>query len=1006
MERGGYFAPPYNPETDPWHEQEGDPEQAHPLPAQLTAGEMALRFGFPWYDAQGNLVLPSPSVPGSAGWMGHPHAADTAPAQQQQQTRGGPPGHQQPSTAAAAGGHPQATRGSTPKPRKPRRAQPQQQPQAPPPAEGQAVEPTPTQDDPQLRLRLTGTRPAAATNPPTFAAWATQPQAQANATATAAAATPWIPPPWETQATHEGTAQGGIPPHNAATPSTEPPTQPHEQSNAAADPAAGDTTGGPAHDTAAASSSSSAHPGGGTRPETRVPPGTKAIPGMTMREHYMWVTTGEIAQSYIDRELTPGGDDQGDAEEAAAEGEQGGGWGDNTNSRRRAATTAPGPSQRKHEGGGADRTRNKRIKYHMKLYLRRHGLMHTRWGGPVPAPADQHPRAASSTDPQPQQQGGTQGTGDNTADTDTHPAGGAGATTTHGNNGTNFADLLNRHLLPRGTYPSQEQPPPAATTAAEPDPTSKAHTYYPHWDPRKSTRQRAAAAAEGRRQQYQAAAAASSSTARSSTDQAPQADRAAQPQTAATPATTSSSRADTAGQQDATAGSSSSRPQNSQRTSERAPHASTRTWDTASTAQGEDSQQGAAASHSSPPQQGETHHAAASSSGHNPPQHGGEQPSRPYTSDPLWDGRTLRLSSKEKGANSGPAPWVQMVRDGRNIGKRPTPATPPAPSPTPAPRGGEHTDLMQRFTSNPQAQLTAAQQALQAANRRGDTAAMAMQQQLQLIHETAEQVGGQQGAAITTLCDVLARQISLLVPTGALPETCKADRKRALTEPNVLVEALSLTSRFSYSGGASLTAEERAQDMAFLIRVLEMGESQLMEPTPPDVGDEAVQEAKRSLLRAQHIAAQLRDRALRGEPWWDLPMDLWEQLRRHTAPAAYIIERRGEAFQNEEEPAKQARKADSEPARGSNDPAPSAHPADVLTLAAGGEEAEARTSTTTTAFLLLLEAVQALRDLTPCLGGGPGNSGEPNAPCRGASGTSLVWGCLGDPQHHTDGACG
>ena len=29
---------------------------------------------------------------------------------------------------------------------------------------------------------------------------------------------------------------------------------------------------------------------------------------MTMREHYLWVTTGEIAQSYIDRELAPGGD--------------------------------------------------------------------------------------------------------------------------------------------------------------------------------------------------------------------------------------------------------------------------------------------------------------------------------------------------------------------------------------------------------------------------------------------------------------------------------------------------------------------------------------------------------------------------------------------------------------------------------------------------------------------------------------------------------------------------
>ena len=159
--------------------------------------------------------------------------------------------------------------------------------------------------------------------------------------------------------------------------------------------------------------------------------------------------------------------------------------------------------------------------------------------------------------------------------------------------------------------------------------------------------------------------------------------------------------------------------------------------------------------------------------------------------------------------------------------------------------------------------------------------------------------------------------------------------------------------------------------MAFLIRVLEMGESQLMEPTPSDVGDAAVQEARRCLHRAQHIAAQLRDRALRGEPWWDLPMDLWEHLRRNTAPAAYIVERRGDAFQdpNDEEATKRARGAVNEPARGSNDPAPGAHPADVLTLESGGKEAEARTSTSTTAYLLLLEAAQALRDHAPFLGG-------------------------------------
>ena len=109
---------------------------------------------------------------------------------------------------------------------------------------------------------------------------------------------------------------------------------------------------------------------------------------------------------------------------------------------------------------------------------------------------------------------------------------------------------------------------------------------------------------------------------------------------------------------------------------------------------------------------------------------------------------------------------------------------------------------------------------------------------------------------------VLARQVSLLAPTRALPETCKTSRKRALTEPNVLTEALSLTSRFSFSGGASLTAEERAQDMAFPIRVLEAGQSQLMEPMPADVGEPAIQHAERCLRKARELATQLRDRAI------------------------------------------------------------------------------------------------------------------------------------------------
>ena len=156
--------------------------------------------------------------------------------------------------------------------------------------------------------------------------------------------------------------------------------------------------------------------------------------------------------------------------------------------------------------------------------------------------------------------------------------------------------------------------------------------------------------------------------------------------------------------------------------------------------------------------------------------------------------------------------------------------------------------------------------------------------------------------------------------------------------------------------------------MAFLIRVLEMGESQLLEPMPAAVGEHDVQQAQRGLQRAREIAAELRDRALRGEPWWDLPIDLWEQLRRNTAPAAYLLERRGEAFADEP-PAhgRTVRQKLQDEARGSTDPAP-APLQNAAESAGGGGNALVPTPSSTTAFLLLHEAAQAFRGLIPQLG--------------------------------------
>ena len=139
-----------------------------------------------------------------------------------------------------------------------------------------------------------------------------------------------------------------------------------------------------------------------------------------------------------------------------------------------------------------------------------------------------------------------------------------------------------------------------------------------------------------------------------------------------------------------------------------------------------------------PQQSWNTSQPQPSSSSHQPTRGGNP---RPLNTDPLWDGRTLRLSARPRGDNNpGPPPWVHQVRDGRQIGRQGGPTTQQAPTPGPPPlQQPEHTDLMQRHSS-----ITAAQQALQAANRRGETQAMAMQQQVQLIHDIAEHVGENQ----------------------------------------------------------------------------------------------------------------------------------------------------------------------------------------------------------------------------------------------------------------------
>ena len=587
-----------------------------------------------------------------------------------------------------------------------------------------------------------------------------------------------------------------------------------------------------------------------------------------MREHYLWVTTGEISQSYIDRELAPGGDpttNQGEATPAqpaaaAAEGGHtgGDGWGTGTYSPRRRSSRT-GSASRKHEGGGADRTRNKRVKYRIKLFLRRHNLMHTRWGGPAPIPADPpHPEATSSGDPQPQQpepkpaaaerrtsQTSSTATTCPGRGTYTHPPSPPNRppqtqsrhnpprrrpttrTGTHASPPDNEAPRQRKHAetARRGTRPRRqawEQQRPTTTRAVpapiggrvsnnhqrarrrpqhNPDPAAAMTPCHQHHTTTTSREQRTGGNPTTSRQhrpqsshdplttkQATAGEAAYQQRSRESPYERWQREHREREAAAANqdwwePTSKHSQAAAEWGQQKETPPGSKQASQQPQLQSQagnggpspgpattppQATHTGRRAGSPPSgnTMAGAHTQPGQPRNHTppttptaaKPPIQtpGRQHRGRATRAHHPQPSwnttetqpsssSSSHQPARgsqrPLNTDPLWDGRTLRLSARPRGDNSpGPPPCVYQVRDGRQFGRQggPTPQQAPAPSPPP-PQQQEHTDLMQRHSS-----ITAAQQALQAANRRGETQAMAMQQQVQLIHDIAEHVGESQ----------------------------------------------------------------------------------------------------------------------------------------------------------------------------------------------------------------------------------------------------------------------
>ncbi|CAE7573272.1 pol [Symbiodinium sp. CCMP2592] len=219
---------------------------------------------------------------------------------------------------------------------------------------------------------------------------------------------------------------------------------------------------------------------------SRLPPGgTRAIPGMTMREHYTWITTGEIPASYIERELLPHfTDDGGNTNDQSNT--PGGDQHETRSPRRRSSrTTAAAGAQRRaqhryHEGGGPDRTRNKAEKYRIKRWLKANNLHHTRWGqhllgqGPSPPPSRHNnskptPSAQDDTDPP--------------AHTDWQPPQLSLQERIDYFRMLNPGQPLPPHLQPHQAPAAEEEDDqPADDSTSQPGPT-KADTYTPYWHP-------------------------------------------------------------------------------------------------------------------------------------------------------------------------------------------------------------------------------------------------------------------------------------------------------------------------------------------------------------------------------------------------------------------------------------------------------------------------------------------------------------------------------------------
>ncbi|CAE7340697.1 unnamed protein product [Symbiodinium microadriaticum] len=227
--------------------------------------------------------------------------------------------------------------------------------------------------------------------------------------------------------------------------------------------------------------------------------------------------------------------------------------------------------------------------------------------------------------------------------------------------------------------------------------------------------------------------------------------------------------------------------------------------------------------------------------------------------------------------------------------------------------------------------------------------------QLQVIRDTASSLPG--ADLLVAMMDIAA-QLVHSVPTAApaapehsgeqTHERGQRGRKRPLTEPNALAEIM----RYAASAGGErepLPPNLMAEDLFFLMAELEAGALQLHEPLPGDIDIRTVQDAARRVQHTIHLLCSARDQSLAGGDKWNRPQ-FWREIAELVEPAVLIIDRRGDAFADD-------------------DGADLAHPADVAVLAREVPEAPARTGQTSSAALLLRDAADDFRCIVPSMVG-------------------------------------